>query len=875
MQNVYRVTAALLFALLAALTSPAEATVDNTVCSASDTGGTSCSGAQLKTNANEEIGALSKRAPFVVTVSGTNALTGCPSPAITSYVDGMIAQIKPAADNTGAVTVNWCTIGAVDAVSASGSALGAGDLQSTTVYQFRYYAANNQWRAMGTLGTGTATASAPYVTATASAGLSSERVLTAGTAIGLTDGGANTTLTVAVNDPELTCIAALTSAADKVAYYTGSGTCAVADLSSYARTLIDDANAAAARTTLGVVIGTDVQAYDADLAALAANSTTGFWAYTGAGTGAARTLTAPAAGFTITNPAGTAGNPTFALANDLSALEALASTGFAARTTTDTWAQRTLTAPAAGFTITNPAGVAGDPTFALANDLAAYEGLSANGIVARTATDTAAVRTITGTANEITLTNGDGVSGNPTVSIPSAVTFTGKTVTGGTFSGPAITTPGAGMTFAGSTSGTTTVAATAVAGTTALTLPAATDTLVGKATTDTLTNKTISGSSNTLSNIATTSLTGTLQSAQFPALTGDVTTSAGSVATTIANNAVTSAKISDGTVANADLANVATATFKGRTTAGTGAPEDLTATQATALLNNVVGDSGSGGTKGLVPAPASGDAAAGRFLKADGTWSVPAGGGSGSPGGSSGQIQYNNAGAFGGFTASGDATVNTGTGAVTIANDAVTYAKMQDVGANSVLANNTGSSGDVAEVSLSASKLLGRGSSGNVAAISLGTGLSMSGTTLNASGGLVYIGTVMGTTTNVDLALGATYSTILGQCTYVSTAGSNSATVAVSDDNASTYGTGLTFVTAGTPVAMYGGSFTLTGTGTAATNKVVTPYFSGATDIDAGHNSSFYSTTATESTKTGVTTHLRFVGNGANGRYSCTVYGIP
>ena len=41
------------------------------------------------------------------------------------------------------------------------------------------------------------------------------------------------------------------------------------------------------------------------------------------------------------------------------------------------------------------------------------------------------------------------------------------------------------------------------------------------------------------------------------------------------------------------------------------------------------GDAGSGGTIGLVPAPASGDAAAGKFLKADGTWAVPPGGGGG------------------------------------------------------------------------------------------------------------------------------------------------------------------------------------------------------------------------------------------------------
>ena len=55
-----------------------------------------------------------------------------------------------------------------------------------------------------------------------------------------------------------------------------------------------------------------------------------------------------------------------------------------------------------------------------------------------------------------------------------------------------------------------------------------------------------------------------------------------------------------------------------------------TATESTALLNAMVGDSGSGGTKGLVPAPGAGDAATGKFLKADGTWATAGGGGGGS-----------------------------------------------------------------------------------------------------------------------------------------------------------------------------------------------------------------------------------------------------
>lgn len=62
---------------------------------------------------------------------------------------------------------------------------------------------------------------------------------------------------------------------------------------------------------------------------------------------------------------------------------------------------------------------------------------------------------------------------------------------------------------------------------------------------------------------------------------------------------------------------------------GTGAS---TASGARTNLNaaenvDFVGDSGSGGTAGLVPAPSAGDAAASKFLKADGTWTSPSGSG--------------------------------------------------------------------------------------------------------------------------------------------------------------------------------------------------------------------------------------------------------
>lgn len=133
----------------------------------------------------------------------------------------------------------------------------------------------------------------------------------------------------------------------------------------------------------------------------------------------------------------------------------------------------------------------------------------------------------------------------------------------------------------------------------------------------------------TFSGNLTGNVTGNVSGDLTGNVTGNVSGSAASFTGSLSGDVTgtqSSTSIANNVVSNSKLSTVSTGIIKGRKSSGTGNVEDLSAADATSILNDFVGDSGSGGTKGLVPAPGTGDAAAEKFLKADGSWATtPAG----------------------------------------------------------------------------------------------------------------------------------------------------------------------------------------------------------------------------------------------------------
>lgn len=98
-----------------------------------------------------------------------------------------------------------------------------------------------------------------------------------------------------------------------------------------------------------------------------------------------------------------------------------------ASTTTGTVTSVAATAPAAGFKITgSPITGAGTFVFDLSDDLAGLEAMSNTGFVVRTSTNTYANRSINAASSDITVTNGTGVIGNTSIDLATTAVVAGS-----------------------------------------------------------------------------------------------------------------------------------------------------------------------------------------------------------------------------------------------------------------------------------------------------------------------------------------------------------------------------------------------------------------------------------------------------------------
>ena len=125
-----------------------------------------------------------------------------------------------------------------------------------------------------------------------------------------------------------------------------------------------------------------------------------------------------------TSDGGAASSFTVSLTGAIANLNALGN-GLVAKTSTNVLANRTITAGTVGLSVTNGDGILGNPTVSLTGLPLSLAQLVGSGIISYNGSVLNS-RTITGTSNSITVTNGTGASGDPTIAIANNPIFTGN-----------------------------------------------------------------------------------------------------------------------------------------------------------------------------------------------------------------------------------------------------------------------------------------------------------------------------------------------------------------------------------------------------------------------------------------------------------------
>jgi hypothetical protein len=136
-----------------------------------------------------------------------------------------------------------------------------------------------------------------------------------------------------------------------------------------------------------------------------------------------RQLATSGNGLSLTD-GGAGGNATLALSGAAASLVA-AGTGIQVKTSGTTLTGRAITAGSAGLSVADGDGVAGNPTISLSGMPLYLAQSSGVGLLTRTSGNSVGIVTLQGTANEIDVSNGTGDAGDPTVRLADNPTVPG------------------------------------------------------------------------------------------------------------------------------------------------------------------------------------------------------------------------------------------------------------------------------------------------------------------------------------------------------------------------------------------------------------------------------------------------------------------